>query len=249
MQNPIHKILDNRKPFTYFHTHVINREVLDRAVAAQRSLEVDLSIDESGEVFVGHPLVSYEFNKQPPPNNLPLDVILNEMKMANLYLVLDCKDAKALPKVQEIIQYYGPEKCLLHACVDALVFKPYPDKIKALVEPHWGDDELPFEELLEIKRATGVPLALYCRGLTEERLKAEGEQIIARMTEVAKGKAEVIVMGLPKGEIWPLSVMQRLLKHNILSLLNIDHTPYQRRPSIFLGTTDILERASIPRNF
>src|ERR1700748_3067082 len=102
LSNPIRKIFEKRQPFIIFHTHIINRQILDAAIAARKSLEVDLSITDDGEIYVGHPLSYYTSLSLPPPNNVPLDIVLREMKAANLFLVLDCKDVKVLPKARAI---------------------------------------------------------------------------------------------------------------------------------------------------
>ena len=51
MTNPINEIISKQKSFTYFHTRVLNREILDRAKQAKKSLEIDLSIDKNGKPY------------------------------------------------------------------------------------------------------------------------------------------------------------------------------------------------------
>ena len=77
MTNPINEIISKQKSFTYFHTRVLNREILDRAKQAKKSLEIDLSIDKNGKPYIGHLLSFYEFINIQAPNNLELDIVLN----------------------------------------------------------------------------------------------------------------------------------------------------------------------------
>ncbi len=249
MLNPVRRIFDKQQPFIIFHTHVIDRKVLDAAVAAGKSLEVDLSIDENGKIYVGHPLSHYISSNLPPPNNLPLDVILSEMKAANLFLVLDCKDVKVLPKAQEIIKEYGPENCLFHSWSDALILRPYLEEWDS-AQANWAAEELPHAEIIKLRQATGVPMTLSChRGLTRGRLQTDGDAIVDRIAEILGGNAEALSFVLPPGQIAPMPAMQRLLERHILPHLHIDDVPAKARPPAYLGWTNYLEHASDPKDF
>ena len=247
MKNPVEKIFELNKPFVYFHTHVIDQPVLDRALAAGKSLEVDMSMDKNGQIFIGHPLIFYEFKKLPPPANLPFDQVIRQIKDSGLYLVLDCKDARALPRAQAIIQDLGSERCLMHAWADALLFKPYPKEIE--IEPHWKFEDLPLAEILRTKAATGVPLVISTRGLTLARLEDEGDAILDKIIQTASGKIDAVSLHLPAGEVAPMSVMQKLLDNGIMTLFNLDRVPASARPSVFIGSTDFIEQASDPKDF
>jgi hypothetical protein len=247
--NPVHQVFEKQQPFIFFHTHVIDRQVLDDAVAAGKSLEVDLSIAEDGTLYVGHPLSHYTSLGLPPPNNLPLDVVLGEMKDAGLFLVLDCKDVRVLPKAQEIIEEYGSENSLFHSWSDALVLNPYLEEWD-VVQPNWAAEELPHEEIIKLREATHVPMVLTChRGLTAQRLKTDGDAIVEQIFEAVGGDAEAISFSLPHDQSVPLSAMQKLIEHHILPSIHIDRMPPEARPSVYLGATDNLELASDPKDF
>lgn len=245
--NPVYKVFETKKPFVYFHTHVIDESVLRSAVAARKSLEVDMAIAEDGSIFIGHPLSFYEFKHLPPPNNLPLDDVLKTMSRAGLYLVIDCKDIRALPKVKQTIESFGAENVLFHAWADELLFKPYPSEIE--IEPHWPYEDLPLVEILKLKRETGVPVIASARGLTQKRLSQDKEVIVEKILDAARGRIEAINFNLPGGEAPPKDIMQRLLKHKTLTWFNIDKVPPESRPPLFLGVTDDISAASDPINF
>lgn len=247
--NPVRQVFERQQPFVIFHTHAIDRPVLDAAVAAGKSLEVDLSIDDNGEVYVGHPLSHYASSNLPPPDNLPLNVVLDEAKAAGLFLVLDCKDVKALPKTQEIIKGYGPENRLFHSWSDALVLPPYMEEWDT-IQLNWAGEELPHSEILKLRQATNVPMTLSChRGLTQKRLEADGDVIIDQIADILDGSAEGVSFVLPPGQIAPMPAMQRLLEHRILPHIHIDSTPPEARPPVYIGWTDNLDLASDPRDF
>ena len=250
MPNPVSKIFDLNRPFTFFHTHVIDRTVMDAAIAAGKSLEIDISVDPGGSIYVGHPLVHYEVNHLPPPNNLPLEQIVAESKQANLFLVFDCKDVRVLPTVRRIVQEYGADNCVLHSFAQELSFKPWPPKVLAKAEPSWGGEELPLQEMLKLKRATGAPLILTCHGMTLTRLEKEEAQIIEQVLAVAAKDVEIISFFLSIiDEILPLSIAGKLIDRGILPVVNVDHTPPEARPEVFFGSTDVLGFASDPSNF
>lgn len=247
--NPILQVSKKRQPFTFFHTHIISRSVLDAAVAAGKSLEVDLSINDDGEIYVGHPLSHYAAVGLPPPDNLPLDVVLSEMKAAGLFLVLDCKDVRVLPKAQEIIKEYGSENTLYHSWSDALVLEPYLEEWDT-IQPNWPGEELPHAEILKLRQATGVPMTLSChRGLTAKRLRTDGDAIVDRIAEILAGDAEAVSFHLPPGQVAPLAAMNKLLEHGILPGIHVDDVPPGARPPIYLGSTDNLKLASDPKDF
>jgi hypothetical protein len=179
MENPVSAAIALDKPFTIYHTHTITAAILDEAAGAGRSLEIDVAIDANGHPYIGHPFSFYEHKGLPPPSNLPLEQVLQTLKDTDTYIVLDCKDVRAVPKIKQIVQTFGHNRCLFHAWVDALQFRPYPDSLP--IEPHWVHEDIPFNAVKELAALTDVPLMLSCRGLTEERLEAEQTAIIQRI--------------------------------------------------------------------
>jgi len=223
---------------------------MDATAAAGKSLEVDISIDDNGSIYVGHPLSEYKFDGLPPPQNLPLAEVITKSKAANLFLVLDCKDVQVLPTVQKLIEDYGPEHCLIHAFAAELSFKPWPPKVQAVAKPGWIPGELPLAKLLELKRATQSPLVLSCHGLTLERLQSGRDQIMKRILEVAEtNQVEAVNFYMPKDELMPLDLANELIDRHILPLIPVDRTPPPARPRVYLGATDIIDQASDPKDF
>jgi hypothetical protein len=242
------RIFELNKPFIYFHTHDLTRTVLDKAKASGKSLEVDMSVNEEGQIYVGHPLEFYKYKKLPPPENLPLETVKKEMLDSGLFIVLDCKDVKALPKAGEIISDFGAEHSGLHAWAEELQFKRDPSEKDA--EPHWKYEDIPLKEILKVKSKTNVPVIISARRLTMERLNsAEGEEIFQKIVSTAEGKVDAINFNLPEGEAPPLGIMNKLLEHSILTWLKLDRVPEEKRPKVFLGMSDEIESASNPQEF
>lgn len=248
MKNPVYRVRELKKPFTFFHTHVIDQKVMDAACKARKSLEIDISIKPDGTIYVGHPLLHYKVHNLPPPNNLPLEKIIETAKQAGLFLAFDCKDVRVLPTVEKIVKDYGAERSFLHAFVKELSIKPWPPKVMAMAEPSWSDEELPLAEMIKLKRATGAPLWVSCHGLTEDRLKKEAGKLVDEICDIAAG-VDVINLFVPKGDLVPSSVNERIIANGFLPLVSIDRTPSELWPTIFVGATDNLESTSIPQDF
>jgi len=221
---------------------------MDAAIASKKSLEVDISITPDGAIYVGHPLSYYKGANLPPPRNLPLETIVQEAKAAGLFLILDLKDVKIVATAKKVISEYGAENCLVHAFCKELSFRPWPPKVEAIKEPNWEGEELPLEELLDLRAATGVPLALSCHGITQERLYGDGEDIMKRIVAVAEQGVFSISFSMPPDEDVPLVFANKLIEHGIVPMIRFDHTSPQNKPDFFLGFTDYLEQATDPRS-
>jgi hypothetical protein len=248
VHNPAAQALKLRKPFNIFHTHVLDRKIMDAAIAAKKSLEVDIAITAEGSIYVGHPLSFYTNRNLPSPNNLPLDDIVREAKAAGLFLILDLKNIKTVAKAKEIVTGYGPENCLIHAFSKELSFRPWPAEVEAIKEPNWEQEELPLDKLLDLSSTTGVPLALSCHGLTMERLGKEGEGILGRIVAIARRGILSISLSMPLDEETPLAAATNLIENGILPMIRFDETTPRNRPEFFLGFTDYLERATNPKH-
>ncbi len=236
------KIIDLKEPLIYLHNHEITREVLDAAKEVNKKkftyLEVDLRDDGNGKFSIGHPEEFYVFKGMKPPDNLPLETVLKEMKEAGLSIVLDVKHVGALKKAEEIIHDFGPGRCVQHGFVKEFQFKQDPEEKDA--EPHWKHEDLPLDKLLDVKRNTGVPLIVSARRLTMDRLNSdEGKEIVEKIIDAGKGKVDAVNFNLPKGEAPPLDIMDRLLEQGILTMFNVDLVPLEKRPKVFLGMSEI----------
>jgi hypothetical protein len=247
MKNPVYQVISSGKPFVYFHTLLFNKNIMNLAKRAGKSLEIDISMDKYGALFIGHPLEFYEFkHMMPPPQNLPLEIIIDESKEADLFLVLDCKDVRAIPATQSIIGDYGVQNTLFHSWLIELQFAPYAPEIE--FEPHWIYEDLPLKDILKLKAATGVPVISSARGLTTQRLINEPE-IVDKIIKVAAGKVEAINFNLPNNAAPPKSVIQKLLDNNLLTYFNIDRVPAEDLPDVYVGISDHFQNVTNQKDF
>lgn len=243
MPNPVSSILATGRPFTYFHTHAFTAETLSLALKVGRSLEIDISMDDAGKLYVGHPTSFYDFKGVPMPANLPLEAILDAVEHSDIFTVFDCKDVRALPAVRGFIERLGPERTLFHSWVDALLFEPYPSSL--VREPHWPLEDLPLEAVAELGSSTGVPLMLSARGLTLQRLAGpEREEILSRICAVAAHSVVAVSLTLPGLIPPPRSVSEVMLRAGVVPVAHVDLVEEEELPELYLGVTDDLRRAT-----
>jgi hypothetical protein len=245
--NPITSIKELKRPFIYYHTHVITKEVLDHAISHHKSIEIDVSVGDDGKPYIGHPLSFYKFKGLPAPNNLALDKVFGRIKESDLFIVFDCKDVRALPAIKEMIHELGNERCLFHTWIDALEFTPYPSDL--VVEPHWVFEDLPLAPVLQFFKETSVPMIFSTRGLTHERIASDSESILARIHKAAADTAAAIYCNLPGGEIPSREFVKRLESMNLLAAFNLDKVPPDQRPDSYIAFTDNIELATHPQSF
>lgn len=249
--NPVHQITEKQAPYTFFHTHVLDDAVMRRVEESGSSVEIDISRTDEGDTYVGHLPTYYSGRNLPfPPPNLPLAEIVERAGRAGNFIVFDTKHIGALPEVVGHIRAHGSHRSLLHIFCEDLAFEPYPAEVMEFAEPHWPTENLPAAAAFAVKEATGVPVALSCRGLTTGVLVENEDDVLRRIISVAAGKADVVNFFLPGNSDTsqtPPSAYERLLENNIIPLVNIDQTAPPYRPQVFLGSSDHIENTTLTR--
>ncbi|MFH0853183.1 MAG: hypothetical protein V1853_02150 [bacterium] len=241
MENIIYKSIKQGRPFVYFHTQQVTQDILTRAIASGKSIELDISYNESLGIYLGHPLSWYDTYNLPKPEIPNIDKIVQTVKTSEIAVVFDCKDIRVMNKVNELVKLFGAERCVLHARINELAFKPYPQEVP--IEPHWEDENLPFNELLQIKENTSVPILISCRGLTQTRLNNQSE-IIKKIIKVTKSKAVGVSFDLPNYELPQKNIIDDLINNAIWPFINIDKVNKKKLPRVYFGISDSLEKAT-----
>ena len=87
-------------------------------------------------------------------------------------------------------------------------------------------------------------MVMAVRGLTQQRLQNEGDQILKKIIAVAKGNAASIYFYLPNFELPPRHFTDALLENGLLTYFNVDAIPESERPHVYHGMTDHAELAT-----
>jgi hypothetical protein len=85
---------------------------------------------------------------------------------------------------------------------------------------------------------------LSCRGLSQERLHAEGEELLQRMRSAIPPGVTALIFTLPGAALPPAYVLDALLDHGVLPAINLDLVPAAELPPRYVGMTDRLDRAT-----
>ena len=59
------KILRSNRPFTFFHTWYVTRDLLSQAISEQKSMDLDVCVDDSGNPYLGHSKEYHEKSGEP----------------------------------------------------------------------------------------------------------------------------------------------------------------------------------------
>lgn len=242
----IDQVKQSGKPFVYLHTHIVDEPLLNAAIAAGGSIEIDISVDDHGRIFVGHPLSFYEFKQLASPNNLDSNHIIEKLEKTNLIVVIDCKDIRAIDWVYQAIARLGADRVIVHGFVDSLLFKPY--RTDYIIEPHWIHEDLPLSALKKLRDDTGVSLLLSSRGLSSNYIQANFTAVIRTIQNTVDQTQAVISLNLPVGDTPSQNILTSLANQNVLVLRNIDTTPDDELPAMYIGVTDDLNRQTVNFN-
>lgn len=236
--NIIDLAFETRTPFIYLHMHKINDELLSAAIKANGSIEIDVSVDESGELFIGHPHSFYEYKNLDLPDNLPLDFVIDAIQDTNLIVVIDCKDVRAVDWIRKTIARLGVHRVIVHAWVDTLLFKPY--DVTLDIEPNWIYEDLPLNVLEKLHEDTDVSIIISSRGLSNAYIAAHYDHVIEMILLSTKNTSAAMNLNLPNNEVPSRKLTAELMKSKILTLQNIDKVSSGALPLTYIGMTDDL---------
>jgi hypothetical protein len=105
------RVLMSKRPVVLFHTWTVTRELLTRAIAEKRSMDLDVCVDNSGNPYLGHLKEYHDKTYQPLFNSMPLWVAVELIARSAILVIVDCKHFEAWPVVEEVLVKLGPERC------------------------------------------------------------------------------------------------------------------------------------------
>lgn len=223
--------------------HNINASLLSSAIEANGSIEIDVSVNEYGELFIGHPTSFYSYKGLKLPDNLDINYVIEVIESTKLIVVFDCKDIRALEWIEKTVKRLGPNRVMVHAWIDNLLFKPYEASI--VEEPHWIHEDLPLSVLKDLYITTGVPLLFSSRGLSNTYINKHYMEVIDKITDAVKNIDAAVNLNLPASDMPALELINDLLNRNILTLQNVDSVSPEMLPATYIGMTDDIKKQSI----
>ena len=162
----------------------------------------------------------------------------------------------------------GPRRVIVHGFAKELSFDPPPNGV--VPSPHWVDEDLPLEDIVEAAACPYGDASPYraavmitCRHVDPVRLASPEWGVLERVgrfagrNSVGTGRGygagvDVVGLWLPGGKAPPRSVVQRLEEHSgLLVSYNIDSDEGRASPLVpspYVGMTDFLDRATAVRD-
>ena len=72
----VERIIELNKPFILYHTYLVNKNSLSNAISENKSMDLDVSVDNKGVPYLGHSPEFYEKSGEEKPENMPFNEAL-----------------------------------------------------------------------------------------------------------------------------------------------------------------------------
>lgn len=235
------KILNSRKPFICFHTHEVTLELLEAAIGMEKSMDLDVCVDEAGNPYLGHSKEYYEKVDEPWADSMPLWETVEMISKANIPVIVDCKHFEAWDYVEQVIEKIGAHRCLVHSFISDFQF------------PFERDDELdigcewsPGERLLNLKnKLPGLTTTASARGLPSDLLSSSEHYDLLRKIKktLIDYEIDTICLNVPD-HTFSDNALVYFLEDRIIPHIMVDSMDTSSLTQIYIGETDHLSSAS-----
>lgn len=239
------KILKSKKPFVFFHTWSVTKDLLQQAIDKEKSMDLDVCVDDTGNPYLGHSKEYYEKSGESFSVTMPLWEAVNTIAKSKIPVMVDCKHFNAWPIIEEVVTKIGPERCLVCTYVSEFKFA-YSRKDGELdYITEWS----PIEKLRLLKSkfpsATTTPCAKWLP--SDLLISNQYEKLLQNIRQTLKDNhADTVCLGVPDKTIsdkW----LRYFLAENIIPHVVIDKIDTTRLSQIYIGETDYLKSASNSR--
>lgn len=236
------RILLAGRPTVLFHTHQVTRAVLDQAIRAGKSMDLDICVDDAGQLFLGHSPEYYRKSGEKPLPSMPLDDAIASLSVSPIPVVVDCKHGDAWPAIERVIAILGPRRCLVHAFLKELRY-PFADMQDQCVESQWLDASLMkalkarFPAVTTTASAHGLPNDFY-----QHNAKYHGlmDQIVGVLRN---HDIETVCLNTADEHCFTRGLVDFFSDNGILVHLNIDKFAGDLPDGAFIGESDSLDKA------
>jgi len=236
------KILDSKKSFTLFHTYSASEDIVRRAIAGKKSMDLDVCVDGSGKPYLGHSEEYYEKSGEAPAVSMPIWEAVDLISKSGIAVVVDCKHPDAWPVVEKAVSAIGAQKCLVHSFAEELKFG-YSRKEG---EPDYLTEWSGIGRLLSFKKKfPQVSTCASCKWLPDDLLISDKyEKLLAGIRKLLKdNKIDTVCLNVPNGTFSDGS-LKYFLSDGIICHVGIDGTDVSKLTEIYIGETDDLDAAS-----
>lgn len=233
------RILNSGHPFTFFHTWSVTQDLLQQVIDEQKSIDLDVCVDDQGNPYLGHSKEYHEKSGEPYFTTMPLWEAVEMTADSGIVAMVDVKHYDAWPVVEEVVARIGPERCLVCALVTELRF----GFSRSLdFETEWS----PIEKLRSLKsRFPSVTTTPGTVVLPEDLLLSDKYHDLLRdfRQTLKENNADTVCLGVPDDTIsdkW----LRYFLDEGIIPHVVVDNTDTTRLSEMYIGETDFLARTS-----
>jgi hypothetical protein len=234
------RIFSKNKPFVLFHTHSATRDVIESAISSGKSMDLDISIDDSGNPYLGHSKEYYEKSGETQPVTMSFAEAIKLVSKASIPVIVDCKHYDAWPIVENVISQIGVHKCLVHSSATELKFDYEHNDNDYLTE--WS----PIKRLTEIKnKFPAVTITASCNFLPSNLLLSpRHEDLLGKIRKVLRTNSiDTVCLNVPDSTMSD-KILDFFLAEKILAHVGIDSTDISKLSKLYIGETNILANAS-----
>src|SRR4030066_504263 len=116
------RIMRSGKPFVFFHTWEVTYQLLDQVIKEQKTIDLDISVDEIGQPYLGHSDEYHKKSGEPYFKTMALWEAIEMVANSDIFAMVDCKHYDAWPVIEEVVSKIGPERCLVCGFVNELKY-------------------------------------------------------------------------------------------------------------------------------
>ena len=89
------RILKSKRPFVLFHTWTVTRDLLQKAIKEERSIDLDVCIDDQRNPYLGYSKEYHEKTWQPFFKTMHLWEAVDAVAKSEIPAIVDCKHVDA----------------------------------------------------------------------------------------------------------------------------------------------------------
>lgn len=237
------RILKFNKPFILYHTYIVTNESLNKAISENKSVDLDISVDNSGMPYLGHSLEYYKKSGEERANNMPFWEAIDLVTKSSIPVIVDCKDYNAWGLTQEVVAKTGPHRCLVHIYAAELKFD------YNIYDNDYLSEWLGIEKLKQLKQKfPNVTTTASAKYLPRDLLSSnEHKGLLHKIRKSLKDNNVDTVCLNVLDETFSDGALEFFLKENIVPHVGVDNIDISKLTKIFIGETDILSSASDSR--
>lgn len=236
------KVLNSKKPFVLFHTYSVTEDVLKQAISGNKSMDLDVCVDDAGNSYLGHSEEFYRKSGEKQEENMPLWEAVDMMARSDIPVIVDCKHFDAWPVVEKVVEKIGPERCLVHSFVSEFKFN-YSRKDN---EPDYLTEWSPIEKLGLFKnKFPSATTTVSAKWLPDDLLVSEKyKDLLQKIRQTLKDNSiDTVCLNVPN-ETFSNESLKYFLAENIIPHIGIDNIDTTKLSEIYIGETDNLKFAS-----